>query len=321
MKSKSGFDLHALEVFAAVCHTRSMTDAAKQVHLTQPAVSHTVRRLEKPLGVTLIDRNRRPVTLTLSGRIFQQKAEEILHEIYQIPNLLRGSSIEALGQLRIGMVDSLAKLVVPHVVKSTLNSLPSLSIWAGWRYDHRRLFLDRELDIVIASDLLDDVDGLERHTLLTEPFVLLLPIGISESAEPIELRTLAKQLPLIRAGRNSNVGIQTEQHLRRIRLEVPRRFEFDALETVVAAVAGGLGWALLPPTSIIMNRHELRNVLVAQLSGPGYTRRLTLIARADELGTLPHAIGRAIRDLLRRKHLPDLYERIPWLKGQVTLGL
>jgi hypothetical protein len=73
MKTSWGFDLRSLNAFVLACKTGSMAAAAQGLQMTQPAVSHIIRGLETSLGAPLIDRSRRPFSLTPRGAFLSKQ--------------------------------------------------------------------------------------------------------------------------------------------------------------------------------------------------------------------------------------------------------
>ena len=90
-------DLRKLDIFTRVARLKSFSRAAEDLHMAQPAVSIAVRKLEESLGVTLLDRSGRQVTLTAEGSVVLARADVILRETEE---LLRTS--DAMGQLLQG---------------------------------------------------------------------------------------------------------------------------------------------------------------------------------------------------------------------------
>ena len=165
MHSIDGLDFRALEVFATVCELHNMTLAARQLGMTQPAVSHTIKRLEEVTGVVLVDRSRRPLTVTTAGLWLAQAATQILNEARQIPIALRHIDKGLELRLRIGLVDSLSDPFVPELVNQLHASIHYLSIINGIASVVRTGLLDRTLDLIITNDPMDDADGIVRRTI------------------------------------------------------------------------------------------------------------------------------------------------------------
>src|SRR3979409_2052739 len=88
MQHERAYDLADLEAFIAVCEIGSMTDAAKRIGITESAVSHTIRRMERRLGVTLFDRSARPLKMTVLGTQLYQRGQKLLADATSISHEL-----------------------------------------------------------------------------------------------------------------------------------------------------------------------------------------------------------------------------------------
>jgi DNA-binding transcriptional LysR family regulator len=320
MTSALGFDLRSLEAFALTCRKGSMAAAAERLGMTQPAVSQIIKCLEASLGVALIDRSHRPLLLTASGVFLRDAAEQLLADAQRIPSSLREIKGGFPPSLRIGVVDSLASPFVPDLLTSLQPSLRTLSVAAGLASTLRKAFADFRFDIIITNDPTDDLDGLVRHTILTEPYILVVPAAFAEAAEELDLGTLARTLNLVRWSAQSQIGADIEQHLRRLRIEIPRRFEFDSSDTLVGIVAAGLSWAIMTPLCLVNSISRLETARALPFPGPKFYRKLSIISRTGELDKVAERLARTSREILKKKYLPDMLRVGPWLQGQITLG-
>ncbi len=318
MSSSLGFELHALEVVAAVCELNSMTLAARQLGMTQPAVSYTIRQLETALGITILDRTRRPLTPTTAGYWLAQAAGRVLREAQQIPLAVRHLETGMAVQLRIGLVDSLSVPFVPQLVRATESSIRFLSISSGLARSLRAGLMDHNLDLLITNDGMEGIDGLLRHPILTEPYVLVVPQ--KGEWETMSLAELGQRLPLIRWNARSHIAADIERHLRRLRLELPRRLEFESAGVILAMVEAGLGWSLLTPLSIFEVKARMPRIRTLPVPGPAFSRHLDLISRAGEIDVLAGRIAEVAQRILRNRYLPEILRLAPWLDGQVLVG-
>ena len=136
-----------------------------------------------------------------------------------------------------------------------------------------------------ASRAADAVEDLDRQELLREPFVAVFPKG---GARSLDLRAIARELPLIRYTARSAIGTAIERYLRRMGIESPHRPSFDSSETVLTTVAAGNGWTITTPLCIAQGRMSLDGLRVAELpfAGPAPTvrpppaRRIRVVGRA-----------------------------------------
>lgn len=307
-------DLRLLRVFIAVAETGNMTDAAKRLGLTQPAVSQNLRQLEAELGVTLLVRERRPLQLTAAGMALQHQATGLLEEVAQLPGRLQEASRSKLSRLRLGLVDSFASTVGPQLVRWLTTQTAHLSMWSGLAPSHAEALLRRSLDLVVTSDPLEDVDDLVRHLIVREPFILLVPATDRDALATLDLRRLAAQIPLIRYSSRSHIGQQIDRHLRRLRVDAPRKLEVDGSDTLVAMVGARLGWAVTTPLCFLQGRAQAAAVTALPLPGPALGRSIVLLARADEYQELPARVSAQARRIYSETATPEIRRLVPWLK-------
>lgn len=318
MDLKLDIDLHALEVFVTVCETRSMTLAARRLGITQPAASYAIKRLEQVTGAPLIDRSRRPLTPTASGRWLNQSAQHILQETRQIPISLRHIQQGMELRLRIGLVDSLADPFVPELVNQLHASIHSLSITNGIARIVRTGLLDRTLDLIITNDPMDDVDGIVRHPILTECYILVVP-RTGAQLPLTDLRAIGRKLPLIRWNPMSRNGFDIERQLRRMGIDIERRFEFDSPSAILSMVSSGRGWAIMNPLTVFEMQPLLRKVRVAPFPASTFLRNLNLFSRAGEIDETAKRIAAMARQILRTHYLPKLVKIGSWAKSQIIV--
>jgi DNA-binding transcriptional LysR family regulator len=295
------FDLHALEVFLAVCDAGSMSMAARRLGITQPSVSQIIAELEARTGARLFDRRVRPLGLTPSGALLRQRASMLLAEARQIGPLLHQVEQGRLPLLRIGLVDSLSRALTGVLAGFMAGLAEQSSLLSGLTAAHAAALITRQLDLFLGADDVEDLEGLERHLLFEEPYVLVGPPGTAPPADLAALAELSARLPLIRFSARSRTGIEIERHLRRLRLDLPRWQEFDTPYGVAAAVAAGLGWAITTPLCIEEAALPGEPLPCHRLPGPGLQRRLVLVARQRELGLLPQQVAQLCRTALQTR--------------------
>ncbi|PWC84157.1 transcriptional regulator, LysR family [Azospirillum oryzae] len=311
------FDLGSLEVFVAVAELGSMTRAAGRLGLTQSAVSHVVRQLETAFATQLLDRSIRPMALTAAGQRLWHWSNRILTDARQLPAAIGGTDAPFMPELRIGCIDTLAAPFIPRLLQRLRDNVPSFSIASGLCGQLREQFLARRLDVLFTNDSFDDMDQVDSLCLLTEPFVLLLPRSCPEVVDEAALRALSRTLPLIRSTTDSALGRLVDQHLRRLGMEVPRSFAFDATDTVMAMVAEEMGWSLLPPTALVKSRQHLNHMRVLPLPTSGFRRSIHVVTRKGELGSLPANIHKAGCAVIKQGYFTDVFAISPWLKPMI----
>ncbi|MGR7996718.1 LysR family transcriptional regulator [Xanthobacter sp. ZOL 2024] len=307
------FDLRALEIFLAVCEQGAMAGAARRLGLTQPAVSQAVADLEGRTGVALFDRSVRPLGLTAAGGVLRQKASALLSEARQIAPALRETEHGRFPLLRAGLVDSLSRALAAPLGGHLVALAEEVSVLSGLTAAHVSALVSRQMDLLVGLDAMEDVEGLVRFPLISEPYILLLPVGVPVPARLEDLRRLAAELPLVRFSARSKTGIEVDRHLRRLKLELPRRLEFDTPHGVTATVAAGEGFAVTTPLCVFEAGVEMGALTCGALPGPAFGRSLTLIARRAELGRLPREVAAFCRARLEHHVCAVLHAAMPWL--------
>ena len=300
----SSLDVRALEIFVSVIEARGMTGAARQLCITQPAVSFAIQHLEATLGTTLLDRTTRPLRPTAAGVVLHRRARRILSDVESLRGAVSTAGGRALPNIRIGLVASVTALGAPLIL--ALQSLAEeLRIWSTLTPHLTAALRDRELDVLITSEALDDLPDLERKPVLHEPFMLAIPRDFAATRKGITLPALCDALPLIRYTSRSNIGTVQERYLRRRRIEPPHRLEFDSSSSIVEMVAAGLGWAMTTPLCLVQSGVNLESVALRPLDGAPLMRSLYVIARQNELpGTcdrIRDIVSALVRDLLAQR--------------------
>ena len=293
------FDLRALEVFLAVCDAGGMAVAARRLGITQPSVSQTIAEIETRTGTRLFDRTVRPIGLTPVGAVLRQQASTLLAEAHEIAPMLRRVGRGRLPVLRVGLVDSLSRTLAAPIARFLAEVADHSSLLSGLTQFHTAALSTRQLDIVLGvEDGVADSEGLERHALWQEPYILLCRSDVPAPTTVDALQDLGRASPLIRYSARSLTGLEIERHLRRLRLDLPRHQEFDTPYGVTAAVAAGLGWAITTPLCVQESAVHDAGLLCHALPGPALVRHLVLVARQREWGAVPRQLATLCREVL-----------------------
>lgn len=312
------FDLRALEIFLSVCETGAMAIAARALGLSQPAVSQAIADLEARTGSVLFDRSVRPLGLTPAGSVMRQRAAALISEARQIAPLLKEVGRGRLSQIRAGIVDSLARTLSMPIAQMLRQRADAVHVQSGLTAAHAGALLTRNLDLFIGVDDLTEVAGLQRFELMTEPYILLLPPGATTPHTVEDMRTLAARHPLVRYSARSKTGIEIERHLRRLDLDFAAGCEFDTPFGVHAMVSAGDGFAITTPLCLAESP-AADGAYAAPLPGPKLARTLTLVARRQELGTLPKDLAGTCRQALNEGVLPHFRGTMPWLAEALSV--
>lgn len=313
-------DLRTLNVFLVVSECGSFTLAAERLERTQSAVSQAIRQLEDELGVVLIDRGPRPMALTPSGSILREHAHRLLQDAESLAAAVRNYGRAKVREMRIGLVDSFAAAVGPALMKVLLDHAAGLTVWSGLTSNLTDAFLQRKVDMIIANDALDDMDGLDRYELMTESYLLLAPASIGIDGTDAGLATLARNHPMIRYRTQSFLGGQIERQLHRRNVHPTRRVSVDTSDSLIAMVAAGIGWTCTTPLCLLQGRSYLSRINVVPFPEPRFFRRLILISRSGEFGDLPRRLAGIASHILDTEVLPELGNLAPGLGDAIAIN-
>lgn len=317
MRNGFGFDLRSMEIFVETLEQGSQSAAARRLGLKQSSVSQSLANLEHALGVALFRRHSRPLEPTSAGRLFHDRARRMLEEARATRRELLSGGLDRLHQVRMAMVDSLATAVGHPLIEVIKRHTSDYTLTTGLSHMHGHALLTRHVDIIISDDRLENYDGLERHAVLSEPFVLVVPADWNGPLD--NLRWLTRQLDFVRYTPQSLIGQTIERHLRLNRMELPARLHLDNSFAVLRLVGAGAGWTITTPLCLYQAGLDTLQVRVAALPIAPLARELTLVARRDELGELPARLARDSRRLLERRFLAEITRQLPWLVETIRL--
>ena len=120
--------IHQMRIFWAVSQAQSYTKASKMLGLAQPSLSQQISKLEDELGSKLFERNAGKINLTEAGQFLYSKTETILANIEETEEGLKEFSENTRGVIKIGMLSSVARNILPPSVKIFSRIYPNIEI-------------------------------------------------------------------------------------------------------------------------------------------------------------------------------------------------
>src|SRR4029079_217525 len=166
------FDLGDLRAFIAVAELASFRAAAETIHLSQPALSRRIEKLEDALGVRLFDRDTRNVELTAVGRDFSRKARALLDNLEDILLGVRDAVPNRWGQVALACVPSTVHYFLPAVLRDYHARFPRIRVRILDEGANEVLSAVAHGEVEIGVGITgSDEPTLEFEPLLTEAFV------------------------------------------------------------------------------------------------------------------------------------------------------
>lgn len=242
-------DIRSLRCFQTVAREANFTRAAEKLHLAQPAVSMSVKRLENALGLTLFHRNERRITLTDEGERLLQHADRILQAVVDAELEMQELTGLTRGQVRVGIPSMLGSYYLPELLMGFRHSFPALqlSVVEGGTTHIRRMIEKGDLDIGIVVDG-GETDELERvHLMQVETLVCVSPDHPFARQTSVSFQAfLDEELVLFKEGFFHRQV--TEQLARRYHVTPKISFETNLIPLIQSVVRHGFGIsALLRP--------------------------------------------------------------------------
>ena len=147
--------LSLYRIFYTVANTGNISQAAKQLYNSQPAISKSISRLEESLGVTLFSRSSRGVTLTEEGKILYQHIQAAFEAIDAGEEKVRRMNAMDMGTIHIGVSNTLCKFILIPYLKAFIEKYPHIKIIITCQSSNQTLeMLDSgKIDIVSFVDL------------------------------------------------------------------------------------------------------------------------------------------------------------------------
>ena len=304
--------LRSLQVFVAVEETGSMTLAAARLGASRSGVSQQITNLELTLGASLFDRVARPMVLTPVGAVLRRHAHHILEAVSAARTELLELSLSALVELRLGIIDDLDASVTPELVSHIRSLYPrcQLSVNSGRSDSLTSALVKRQDDVVLTGVLPDDMSHFEDYPILRESFIIAAARGALAGGEG--LRRELETAPFVRYTSAMPMGQLINQHLRRLRIELPAPFAFDASRSVFAMMQKCGGWTITTPLCLRDAAQERDTFDYFRLPFAGFTRTIRLVARREELGHLPGRLASLCRRLIAEQIVPGVRSVAPW---------
>ena len=287
--------LKQLRYFDALAREKHFGRAADRSAISQPALSMQIRDLEEELGASLIERGPRQVRLTRLGEHFFERVQVILRSVDELGELARASRSDLAGELRIGVIPTIAPYLLPQVISALDRTYPGLDLRVRETLTERLLaeLNEGRIDAAIVALPVSE-PGLVETPLFSEEFVLVRPTSQADQPVPQVDDLAAMKLLLLEEGHCFRDQALSFCDTARAR---PRDgLDGSSLTTLVQMVAAGLGITLIPEMAVPV---EARSAGVATARFPGVRpgRSVGMIWRkSNPLGTQLARVAEVVQE-------------------------
>ena len=246
-------DFRHIQQFVVLAETLNFRRAAEKLHMAQPPLSVSIRKLEQELGVALFDRGKDGVKLTKSGEAALEEAQKALFHANQFKLAALAASTGVGGRLRIGFVGSATHEVLPKLIARFRRA------FAGIELDLREATSIRimdeleqeQMDVGVVRIPVASGSGIRLTTLQTETFVLAVARShpLADEAN-VKLKDLAEEEFILYAGSDAPGLRMAALHASQLRGFMPKVVqEAIQVQTVLSLVEANMGVALVPSIS------------------------------------------------------------------------
>lgn len=275
-------NIRDLEYLIAVDEQRHFHRAAERCFVSQPTLSGQLKKLEQELGVLLVERNNRQVSMTEAGEAVVKHARSVLAEINTIKNVANYYLDPMVGDVRVGIIPTIAPYLLPIIMPPLNKTFPKLKIWL-YEYQTQVLFeklQKSELDFLILALPIEKHDFTELD-LFREPFRLAVKKDHAlAKKKQINMGDIANQeLLLLEEGHCLRGHILDVCLLAGIKEE--GQYHATSLETLRHMVGEGMGMTLIPELAVPARTRKTDEIRYVEFSDPKPNRRIGMLYRKN----------------------------------------
>ncbi len=229
----------SMRLFVRVARSGSFSAAAREMGMAQPTASRIVAALEKQVGVALLTRSTRAMTLTEAGAEYLARSEAILAALDEADHAARGTG-ELRGTLRVATSPSFAiRTILPRLARFS-EQHPKLRLEFALD-DARRDLIGESVDVAVRIGTLSDSAAVARKIGTVRRVLVAAPAYLAQAGTPLAPSDLALHALIIGPAGHSSEGWSFRKDGKATSIRVHGRLVIDAAEAATAAATAGLG--------------------------------------------------------------------------------
>jgi len=278
------FDLNDLLAFKAVAELGNFRKAAESVHISQPAFSRRIDKLEQALGVHLLERTTRRVNLTTVGRDFDRQLRQILDALDTTLLGIRGFAATRMGEVTVACVPSAVNYFLSQVIAIYHQRYPRIRV---------KIMDDSANEVLMAvakgeADFGLNFMGAQENDVEFEPLLEERFVAACRRDHPLAGRAHVRwaelaQYDYITVGKSSGNRLLLDQALAGMQGQPQSLYETQHGTTTIGLVEAGLGVAVVPAMAMPSKDHPL--LVSVPLVDPIVKRKMGLIKRRSSMLT------------------------------------
>jgi len=240
-------DLNQIQIFSKVAQLQSFTKAAEVLGLEKSTVSTKISQLESRLGIRLLQRTTRSVSLTESGAQYLNYCEQALAALQMGDDYIAQLSQIPSGSLRVSVPQNLVDVILPTVITPFLQQYPKVKLEIIQSNQHVNLITDK-FDIAIRSttDDIQDSSLIYRKIRHSEWTLVASAQHIAEYGLATTVPELLSQPSIGMVDEHGDGQLRTEFNWQNKKVVLKHRFGVNNMNAVIEAIRAGLGFGLVP---------------------------------------------------------------------------
>ncbi|WP_309249562.1 LysR family transcriptional regulator [Paraburkholderia sp. CNPSo 3272] len=240
---------HELNAFIAVVEAGGFSAAARRTGDSQSAISKAIGALEKRLGVQLLNRSTRSVTLTDQGQKYYERTKPLLDEIEVADNELSSSTLDVSGLVRIAAASTFGRLHILPLIPALLSRHPGLRVDLVLS-DFVRDMVEDRIDLAIRVGTVNDPDSVVRKIASTPLVCVGSRRYFEQHGIPKDPAELARHNCLVYGGLMESANWPFHGPQGRFSVPVRGNLSSNSVETIRSAVLAGVGIGLFAKLSL-----------------------------------------------------------------------
>lgn len=263
-------DLNEIVVFIKVVDSGSFSGAAAVLGLPRSTVSRKVSQLEEVLGVRLLQRSTRKLSLTQSGRDYYLQCSGAISQIEHANQLVVGSQQTPSGVIRVAAILALQRGFLCDWVNEFLRMYPSVRVEILLSDDHVDI-ISEGVDVAIRAGALNDSSLVARRLMETKLVLCASPDYLANAAKIKTINDIKTHRCIVVGSAQKNARWQLENGKRKVIVPLQASIIVNSMEFAINACLAGNGIALLPDAMVRdhLESNELRQILSEYCSDRG----------------------------------------------------
>lgn len=289
-----------LRAFLAVARTLSFAEAGNLVHMSQPALSLAIKKLEEGLGGPLLTRSTRMVALTPEGMALNEAGRRLLAEWDNLEEELQQHFSLKIGKVALAAMPSFAGTLLPKGLMAYRNKHPNIRIEVHDVIAERVVEMVEQGRIELGVTFDPGVnDELRFEPLFDDDFIAVLPPDHPDRDKTQLTWSRLLEFDFVALQRPSRLRLLMEHQLQQKGLSLKVAFDAHQLVTVGRMVATGLGVGAVP--ALCRRQMEEVGACCVQLVGPVISRRVGILTRRrHDLSVAADALQKTLIETFRR---------------------